>query len=125
MNTLAKVVTLGALSAFGFTAAAALPEPQAPGDLPWKDIAGGSSTLIMLSALVVVLRFVAQERAARDAERKEERQAREAERRADREHLERLQSHKLSAIEQITTTFREESQASRKLIENLIRQTPP
>lgn len=78
MTTTTTIVILGSLSALGFSVAAALPV-QAPGDIPWKDLAGGGAALLMLVALVVFLRFLSQDRASRDAERA-----------ADRVHIEKV-----------------------------------
>lgn len=79
MSTTTTVTVLGTLSALGFTAASVLPPAQTAADVPWKDIAGGGAALLLLVAIVVFLRFLRDERTARDAERA-----------ADRKHIETI-----------------------------------
>lgn len=79
MSTTTTVVVCGTLSALGFTAAGVLPPPQSAADVPWKDVAGGGAALLLLVAIVVFLRFLRDERSARDAERA-----------ADRKHIETI-----------------------------------
>lgn len=79
MTTTTAVAVMGVVSALGFTIAAALPQPQATDIIPWKDVAGGSAALLLLAALVLFLRFLTQDRTARDAERAQ-----------DREHVEKV-----------------------------------
>lgn len=99
MTPTATLVTLGALSLSGIAASAVLPQTaDAP---PWKDLAAGSSALLMFAALLYVLRFVSNERAAATAERaaaaKDAAAEREAaakaaaeEREANRKHIHEL-----------------------------------
>lgn len=74
MTTTVTVAVMGVASALGFTVAAALPPPQVSDALPWKDVAGGGAALLLLAALFVFLRFLSQDRTARDAERAQDRQ---------------------------------------------------
>ena len=99
----------------------ALPVPQVPESIPWKEVAGGSAALLMLTALVVFLRFLREDRAARDAERAK-----------DREHVEKLvgdctaMTAKLGSDfsttqTQLVTSMREDNQVVRREIQDLYR----
>lgn len=71
MSPTTTVVTLGIASVCSFVGYTLIPDAS-PADLvSWKDLAGVSSATLMFAALVYVLRFVGQERAAAAAERKE------------------------------------------------------
>lgn len=121
MTTTASIVILGLLSAVGFSVSAALP-PQATTDaLPWKDIAGGGAALLLLAALVVFLRFLSQDRSARDTERQK-----------DREHVEKIVDDCTAMTRQLGADFstaqtqlinsvREDHQAARRELQDLVR----
>lgn len=110
MTTTTSVTVLGLLSAFGFSAAAALPEPT--GDaLPWKDIAGGGAALLMLAALVVFLRFLQGERVARTDERKH-----------DRDHIERLASNFATTTEKIHSESTESRDRNEEAMRAMLRE---
>jgi hypothetical protein len=79
MSTTTTIFVCGTLSALGFTAAGVLPPPQSAADVPWKDLAGGGATLMMLAAIFVFLRHLREENAARAVERA-----------ADRKHIETI-----------------------------------
>lgn len=80
MTPTATLVTIGALSITGFAASAVI--PQAADAPPWKEIAAGGASLLMFAALIYVLRFVSNERAASTAERADAAKAAAAEREA-------------------------------------------
>lgn len=122
MTTTTTIVILGTLSALGFSAAIALPV-QAPGDIPWKDLAGGGAALLMFAALVVFLRFLHQDRSARDAERAK-----------DREHVEKVVGNCTAMTqqlgEQFTTTqaalvtaMRDDQKEARRELHEALRET--
>jgi hypothetical protein len=93
---IATVVTLAVGSVVGFAVYTFLP-PQDPGQIPWKDLAGGGSAVLMFAAVLVFLRFLREERLARDQERAREREA-------DREMHERLANAHASTIEKMGET---------------------
>lgn len=110
-SAIVTTTALGALSAAGFTVAAVLPS-QSPGDLPWKDLAGGGAAVLMLAAQVVFLRFLAQERAARTTERDN-----------DRKHIETLQTTFASHNAALLHAIREDHANSRRELADLVRET--
>lgn len=114
------MVTLGLLSAAGFVVSAALPEPQADA-IPWKDISGGGAAIMLLGALVLFLKFLREDRSARDAERAR-----------DREHVEAVvnkfheTTYKLGSDFSATSTtliniVREDSHIARRELQDLVR----
>lgn len=109
-STIVYTIVLGALSAVGFTASSMLHPPQSPTDLPWKDIAGGGAAVLMLFALVVFLRFLSQDRGARDAERAK-----------DREHVEKVVASFHATTEAMMTTMRDDHQSARRELHELVR----
>lgn len=120
MTTTSTIITLSILSALGFSVASLLPS-EPTGDLPWKDLAGGGAAVLMLAAIIVFLRFLTQDRTARDAERK-----------ADREHVEKVVGDCTDATmkvsEQFSTTtmqlvqqIREDSHAARREFTDALR----
>lgn len=122
MTTTATIISLVSASAVGFTISATVPPQQEVLGVPWKDVAGGGAALLMLVALVVFLRFLTQDRAARDAERSK-----------DREHVEKVvdtctaMTSKLGADFSATQTnllsaFREDQQAARRELQDLVKE---
>lgn len=120
MTATTTIVTLGIFSALGFSIAAALPA-QSPGDLPWKDLAGGGAALLLLVALVVFLRFLTQDRTARDAERA-----------ADRAHVEKIVGECTATTAKLGNDFtttqtqlinavRDDHQVARRELQDLVR----
>lgn len=103
MAPIGTVLLLGTMSMSGFILYSKLP-PQGPGEIPWKDLAGGGAALLMFSAIIVFLRFLATERAARDTLLREERDAREKERTADRALHEKLAQTHAQTIEKMGDT---------------------
>lgn len=104
MTPVPTVVTLGLLSCFGFAAYEILPPVQGPGDIPWKDLAGGSAAVLMFSAIIVFLRFLAAERMARDNMLSEERKARMDERAADRALTDSIAEKHAATLQQLGET---------------------
>lgn len=94
MTTATSIVVLGLCSAAGFAVSAAIPQ-SAGESLPWKDIAGGGAALLLLVALGLFLRFLSQDRAARDAERA-----------ADRVHANNVSSQFAATVEKANETHR-------------------
>lgn len=103
MAPIGTVVALGLMSGFGFFVYSELPA-QTPGDIPWKDIAGGGSAVLMFAAIVVFLRFLVTERQARDAILIAERESRAKERDADRALHEKLATTHASTIKEMGDT---------------------
>jgi len=101
-----KVAVLLTLSGLGWTTAVALPV-EGPGDIPWKELAGGSAAVLMLAALVIFLKFLREERSARDVMLAEERKARAEERNQDRAHLERVVSQCTTTTQNVAERFNE------------------
>ena len=138
LSTLGSIIALCLGSGAGIVTAIRIPE-AAPGDVPWKELAGGGAAVLMLTALVVFLRFLQADRAARDAEREADRKtreaervARDAERAADREHVEavvhrfgdtatKLAADQVQSHVTIVSQFRDESQAARRELQDLVR----
>lgn len=117
MTATTTIIGLGVLSLVSMFTAFGLP-PQGPNAaLPWKEIAGGGSALLMFATLVVFLRFLAAERNDRVAERK-----------LDREHIERLQASYTTSLEKCVTGEREDrartNQAHREFVAELQRSKP-
>lgn len=118
MTTTSTLVTLCIASTFGFTVTAVLPA-QGPTDVvPWKELAGGGSALLLLAALYFFLRFLQQDRIARDNERQQ-----------DREHMEKVVGECTAATTNLGSTFaatvkdyREDSQAARRELQDLVRE---
>lgn len=120
MTTTTTITILGLCSALGFTASAVI--PQSPTDLiPWKDIAGGGASVLLLVALVLFLRFLREDRSARDGERQK-----------DREHVEkvvgdcttmtaRLGGDFRTTVTELVGAMREEQKASRQELHDLVR----
>mgnify|MGYP000846090373 FL=1 len=103
MAPIGTVVALGLMSGCGFVVYSKLPQ-QTPGDIPWKDIAGGGSAVLMFAAIVVFLRFLVTERQARDAMLMAEREARAKERDADRALHKDLATTHANTIERMGET---------------------
>lgn len=121
MTTTSTIITLSILSALGFSVASLMPSEPPNGDLPWKDLAGGGAAVLMLAAIIVFLRFLTQDRTARDAERK-----------ADREHVEKVVGDCTEATMKVSEQFssttmqlvqqiREDSHAARREFTDALR----
>lgn len=108
-TTAVYTITLGAISALGFTATTLMPS-QSAGDMPWKDLAGAGSAVLMLAALFVFLRFLSHDRGARDAERA-----------ADRAHVEKVVASFHATTETMMTTMRDDHQSARRELHELVR----
>lgn len=124
MATTATVVTLCCLSAVCGTVSAALPA-QAAGDLPWKDIAGGGAAVLMLVALVVVLRFIATDRAANAAEREKAAEERKTEAAAQRAHVEKVAEKFADTTTQLFAAVREDAATARRDLQDIVRERNP